>query len=133
MSLSLRFLADMGISPRCVEWLRMQGHDALHLFEQKLHMLSDGEILLKAKNEQRILLTMDLDFAQLISKAGTDDLPTVIIFRLNDQRPQNVYAKLTAILPDIGRVIKQCNSIFSVSDNKVRIRRLPIKNSNEER
>ena len=127
MSLSLRFLADMGISPRCIEWLRMKGYDALHLYEQRLHKLSDGEVLLKAKDEQRILLTMDLDFARLVSKAGTDDLPTVVIFRLSDQRPQTVYARLIAALPDIERVMKQCNSIFSVDDKKIRVRRLPIK------
>ncbi|ASC71982.1 hypothetical protein XM38_029360 [Halomicronema hongdechloris C2206] len=27
----MKFLADMGISPHTVEWLRQQGYDAVHL------------------------------------------------------------------------------------------------------
>ena len=30
----MKFLADMGVSPRCIEWLRTQGYDAVHLCEQ---------------------------------------------------------------------------------------------------
>ena len=48
----MKFLADMGVSPRCVEWLRKQGHDAVHLFEQGLHKLPDNEVFNKAKNEK---------------------------------------------------------------------------------
>jgi len=34
----MRFLADMEISPKVVELLRSQGHDALHLHEEGLEM-----------------------------------------------------------------------------------------------
>ena len=123
----MKFLADMGVSPRCVEWLRDQGHDAVHLFEQKLHRLSDSEVLRKATAEKRILLTMDLDFARLVSEIGSVDLPTVIIFRLSDQRPHSVQARIEALLPIIRHNLEQGNSIVSVSDSAVRIRNLPIK------
>jgi len=116
----------MGVSPRCVEWLRSLGYDAIHLYEQNLHKLPDSEVLGKAKNEERILLTMDLDFARLVSKVREDGLPTVIIFRLSDQRPQNVQAKLVALLPIVEKCIEQGSTIMSVSDNNVRIRYLPI-------
>ena len=122
----MRFLADMGVSPRCVEWLREQGYDAVHLFEQGLHKSSDSDILLVAKDEARILLTMDLDFARLVSKVKIDCLPTVVIFRLSDQRPFNVQARLTAIIPILKNCTEQGSSILSVSDDKVRIRPLPI-------
>ena len=35
----MRFLADMGVSPRVVDWLRAQGHDARHLREEGLQRL----------------------------------------------------------------------------------------------
>jgi hypothetical protein len=35
--LPMQFLADMGVDQRIVEWLRGQGHDAVHLREQGLH------------------------------------------------------------------------------------------------
>jgi len=34
-----RFLADMGVSPMVVEWLRSNGHDAVHLRDERLHRL----------------------------------------------------------------------------------------------
>jgi predicted nuclease of predicted toxin-antitoxin system len=123
----MRFLADMGISPRCVEWLRTQSHDAVHLFEQGLHRLPDSEVLRKAITEKRILLTMDLDFARLVSVSGADALPTVIIFRLSDQRPQKVQARLEIMFPIIEECLEQGSSIISVSDSKIRIRSLPIR------
>lgn len=55
----MRFLADMGISPGTVSELRRQGHDAVHLVEQGLERLADGDILVKARNEARVLLTGD--------------------------------------------------------------------------
>jgi len=122
----MKFLADMGVSPRCIEWLRLQGYDAIHLFEQRLHKLSDSEILCKAKDQGRVLLTMDLDFARLISKISTDDIPTIGIFRLSDQRPQSVQSKLEIILPILKNCTEQGNFIIIVNDDKVRIRNLPI-------
>ena len=36
---NMRFLADMGVSLRRVEWLQTQGYDAVHLYKQNLHKL----------------------------------------------------------------------------------------------
>ena len=58
----MRFLADMGISPNTVAFLRGLGYDALHLHEQGLDRLQDPLILEEARDEGRILLTHDLDF-----------------------------------------------------------------------
>lgn len=54
----MRFIADMGIAMRIVEWLRENGHDAVHLREEGLHKLSDREIFKKAASEGRIILTL---------------------------------------------------------------------------
>ena len=128
----MRFLADMGVSPRCVEWLRAQGYDAVHLYEQDLHKLPDSEVLKKAHSEKRILLTMDLDFARILSSLEANDLPLTVIFRLSDQRPQTIQAMIGAILPVLEQYFEQGNAILSVNDNKIRIRRLPINNSADD-
>jgi predicted nuclease of predicted toxin-antitoxin system len=44
----MKFLADMGISPRAVDFLRDMGHDAVHLYEEGLERLPDSDILAKA-------------------------------------------------------------------------------------
>ena len=127
----MRFLADMGVSSRCVEWLRGQGYDAVHLHEQGLHKLPDSEVLKKAHTENRILLTMDLDFARILSSLEADNLPLTVIFRLSDQRPQNIQVRLGLILPTLERYAEQGNAILSVTDNKIRVRRLPIADDEE--
>ena len=63
----MKFLADMGISLLTVAWLRNAGYDIVHLREQGLQKLPDDEIVIKARTEGRIVLTVDLDFAQLLA------------------------------------------------------------------
>jgi len=74
---SMKFLGDMGISPRTIALLREQGYDAIHLVEQNLERMPDPNILDKARQEERILLTVDLDFAQLLAMSG-ERLPTYV-------------------------------------------------------
>jgi predicted nuclease of predicted toxin-antitoxin system len=83
----------MGVSQRTVQWLRQQGDDAVHLREQGLQRAWDPDILAKARAEDRILLTMDLDFADLLAASG-DQLPSVVIFRLHDERSERVNERL---------------------------------------
>ena len=44
----MKFLADMGISPKTVAFLHTLGHDAVHLSEQRLEQLPDPDIVTKA-------------------------------------------------------------------------------------
>jgi predicted nuclease of predicted toxin-antitoxin system len=68
----MRFLADMGIALRIVQWLRAAKHDALHLRELSLGKLADQEIFDKAAVEQRIILTFDLDFGEILALSRAD-------------------------------------------------------------
>ena len=47
----MRLLADMGISPHTVIFLRGLGHEAVHLHEQGLDRMGDPAILEKARSE----------------------------------------------------------------------------------
>jgi predicted nuclease of predicted toxin-antitoxin system len=40
----MRFLGDMGVSWRVIEWLRAGGHDAVHLRDEGLQRLPNGDI-----------------------------------------------------------------------------------------
>lgn len=85
----MKFLADMGISPGSVRFLRELGHDAVHLHEQGLNNLTDSDILEKARREQYVLLTHDLDFGAPLAASGAK-IPSVIIFRLRNMCPESV-------------------------------------------
>ncbi len=51
----MRFLADTCISPATTSWLRESGHDALHIRDEGLQCLSDGDVLARTRQEDRIL------------------------------------------------------------------------------
>ena len=83
----MRFLADMGVSQRVVEWLRAAGHDAVHLRDEGLQRrLPNGEIFQKAGGEQRIVLTFDLDFGEILAGSG-NQIVSVVLFRLRNTPP----------------------------------------------
>jgi len=120
----MKFLGDMGISPRTIALLREQGYDAIHLIEENLEKMTDQNILDKARQEERILLTVDLDFAQLLAISG-DSLPSVILFRLGNVSREVVNRRLLAILNDYATELTN-GLIVSVTDVSIRLRHLPI-------
>jgi len=65
----MRFLLDMGVDVRVAAWLRDQHHDAVHLRDEGLQRLPNGEIFTKAISERRIILTFDLDFGEIAALA----------------------------------------------------------------
>jgi len=61
----LRFLVDECCNTRLVVSLREDGHDVLYVLERRAGA-SDDEVLLEAYNEERILVTEDKDFGELV-------------------------------------------------------------------
>ncbi len=120
----MRFLADMGISPRTVDFLRAQGHDAIHMHEERLDQLPDPEILGKAHHEQRVVLTHDLDFGELMAASG-GGLPSVVIFRLRNMRPEKVNVYLRQIVTH-HQTAPERGAIIAVTERQIRVRLLPI-------
>lgn len=125
----MRFLADMGVSHRVVEWLRGRGDDAVHLGEQGLHRLPNGEIFTKAIAEGRIVLTFDLDFAEIVAmtKGRT---ASVIVFRLRNTRTDNVIVRLGAVLTESTDALAR-GAVIVVEDSRHRVRRLPVGSAGE--
>ncbi len=118
------FAADMGVSLRVVEWLRSSGHDAIHLRDEGLQRLANGEIFRKALREDRIVLTFDLDFGEIVaaSAAGT---VSVVLFRLRNTRADFVIARIKSVLEQSAVDLAQ-GAVVLVEDGRHRVRRLPI-------
>jgi len=114
----------MGISPRTVAFLRDMGHDAVHLYEQGLGRLGDQSILRKARDEGRVLLTHDLDFGELMAASGAN-LPSVVVFRLRDMRPEGVNAHLREVVTEYEEMLEK-GAIVRVGERQIRLRSLPI-------
>jgi predicted nuclease of predicted toxin-antitoxin system len=64
----MRFLIDMPLSRGLAQWLAARGHDAKHASDLGLDRAPDAEILARAKQETRTIVTADLDLSAV---AGT--------------------------------------------------------------
>lgn len=120
----MRFLADMGLSVQVVEWLREQGHEAVHLREEGLHRLPNGEIFMKASSEKRVILTFDLDFGEIAALAKGDKA-SVVVFRLHNTRTFNVIKRLAAVL-EVSIDALSKGAVITVEESRHRIRYLPV-------
>jgi len=116
----MRFLCDMGVS----EWLRSQGHESNHLGEEGLARLPNGQIFVKAINENRVILTFDLDFGEIAALAG-DRIASVVVFRLQNARAEHVIKRLSTVLEKAIEPLKE-GAIVTVEETRLRIRELPI-------
>lgn len=65
----MRFLIDRCTGRRLADWLRQQGHDVVEARERGADP-GDRILLTWAAEEQRVLITMDKDFGELIFVAG---------------------------------------------------------------
>ncbi len=61
----MKFLADECCDAGLVDALRTDGHDVSYVFETQ-RGAADSDILHKARSEDRILLTEDKDFGELV-------------------------------------------------------------------
>ena len=77
-----------------------------------------------ARAENRILLTHDLDFAELIA-AGGETLPSVIVFRLRRMQPERVNHHLQGVISQHQESLER-GAIVSVVEGQARVRLLPI-------
>lgn len=120
----MKFLGDMGISPQSIAFLREQGLEAVHLHELGLEQLPDADIVKKAQEEGLIVLTHDLDFGELLALSGAN-APSVVIFRLQNMRPNNVNRYLRILVTEHQTALNE-GAIAIADETRIRIRKLPI-------
>ena len=120
----MNFVADAGISPRTVEFLREQGHDVVHVRDIGMQRAKESEILELARSQDRIVLTFDLDFGDLLA-LGLSDKPSTIIFRLDDETADSVNTNLLTVLAQTESDLRD-GALILVQEFRYRVRRLPI-------
>src|SRR4051794_34086991 len=117
----MRLLVDENIHADLVLWLRAQGHEVLYAAET-MKQARDPELLESARLENRVIVTDDLDFGELVyhQRLATQG---VILLRLHGasvpdriQRLTEVWATIESNLP--GRFLV-------VTPKKLRVRPIP--------
>jgi predicted nuclease of predicted toxin-antitoxin system len=120
----MKFLVDMPLSPATAAWLRGQGHDAVHVGDIGLHDAEDAIILRRAQDEQRIVVTADLDYPRLLALSRAEG-PGLILFRGGDYSEAEVVEGLSRVLRSVTAE-EASESILVIERTRIRRRRLRI-------
>ena len=120
----MRLCANENVAEDCVRKLRRDGHDVLGIRESAAGS-SDSEVLARAQSEDRLLITFDKDFGQLVFQAGAEASPGVILFRILQPSSTATASRMAMILATRN----DWAGHFSVVDEfGVRMRKLPQAN-----
>ena len=117
----MRLCANENVPGDCVDALRRREHDVLWVRETSPGS-SDDQVLSLAQNEQRLLLTFDKDFGELVFRRGEAASRGVVLFRTRKQSPARLAERLLQILESRS----DWEGRFSVVDeHSIRMRALP--------
>jgi predicted nuclease of predicted toxin-antitoxin system len=120
----MKFLADMGISQSTVKWLLREGHDAIHVRDLNMNSAADEDIIEAARQKGYTVLTCDLDFGDIMAVTG-DVSPGIIIFRLENSKPDNINKRLEQVLRESSTALAE-GALIIVEEARHRVRLLPV-------
>jgi predicted nuclease of predicted toxin-antitoxin system len=113
----MHFLVDECTGPTVARWLRDQGHDVFSVYEQARGS-QDQDVLQRALDENRILITNNKDFGEKIFRE-LQPHSGVILLRLADERSVNKIDALQRVLAIYSD--RLVNNFVVVTDTRVRI------------
>ena len=114
----------MPLAPGLATWLVEQGHDAVHARQLGLDRAPDTEILERARIDNRVIVTADLDYPRLLACARAEG-PGLILFRGGEYNESETVERLSAALQSIPEE-DLTHSIVVIERKRMRRRRLPI-------
>ncbi len=114
----MKFLVDVGVGKKVENWLKENSFDVLAVRDID-SCAKDLQILQWAKDQQRMIITMDKDFGELVYNSGKLH-SGVLILRLEDADGDT---KVTAIKKILTEYFDKIEFRFCVfQDGRLRIR-----------
>lgn len=114
----LRFLVDIGVSKKVEEWFLENGYDMKSVRDINPRM-DDDKILNIAVSENRMVITMDKDFGELVYNSGLSH-SGVLLLRLEDAKSDEKVRTIAAILTEHSD--KLSNNFCVFYNGRLRIR-----------
>ena len=119
-SSELSFLVDVGVGKGIEKYLRENGYDTKAVRDIDPRM-EDEEIIHTAVSENRIVITMDKDFGELVYHSSMKH-SGVLLLRLEDAVGFEKLQVVEHIMKNYSDRIKNCFCVFQ--KNKFRIRKI---------
>ncbi len=116
----MRFKLDENFGARTQQLFRTSGHEARTVVEQDLQGSSDQDLFTACAREQRCLVTLDLDFANVL-RFPPDQVGGIAVIRL----PQNPsLTLLEGLIRQLLRVVEKVpldRKLWIVETGRIRI------------
>jgi len=120
----MKLLLDQGLPLSAAALLRDAGIDAIHVGEIGMSEAEDAGIIQRARDEGRIVATLDADFHTLLA-LDVAIAPSVIRIRIERLRAQALTDLLLTVIAECEEDLEQ-GSAVTVELSRIRIRRLPL-------
>jgi len=125
----MRFLTDQDVYAATVQLLRGLDHDVVTAAQLGLSRASDATMLQTPKVQERILVTRDRDFGNLVIVQG---LTTGVVYlRLLPSTLAAVHAELERVLAQYSQTVLR-RAFVVVEPARHRLRRLPEADCDDE-
>lgn len=116
----MRFKVDENLPIDVAALLRSAGHEALTVFDQSLIGKDDSHILDICREEERALITMDLDFSDVRSYPPQEYFG-LIVLRLHRQDKPYVIETIRRVIPFLEQEQVE-HRLWIVEANRIRVR-----------
>ena len=113
----MKFLVDECVGPKVSQWLIQLNYDTSSIYHD-FRGMNDQLVLAKAVKENRVLITSDKDFGEMIFRKNMLHVG-VIFLRLFDERASNKIIKLKWFLENYEKSVYK--NFVVITENAVRI------------
>jgi predicted nuclease of predicted toxin-antitoxin system len=118
----MRFKVDENLHHEIAELLNGHGHDALTVFDQGLRGRSDKDISDICQSEHRILLSLDLDFSNVLL-FPPEHHPGLIVLRLRKKGRSSVRSVVAGLIRHLEKEAVT-GRLLIVEEHRIRIHQL---------
>ena len=121
----MRFLIDNALPPRLAALLLAAGYDAVHVRAYGMQAAADEEILARALDEDRTVVSADSDFSAILAAQEAERQSFILFRETNLLAARDYMDMLTPALPMLEpELLAGCVAVFRKSS--LRVRRLPL-------
>jgi predicted nuclease of predicted toxin-antitoxin system len=118
-------LLDQNQSPRLGALLAESGHDVVHVRDIDMGRALDTDIVELARNDDRVIVSADTDFGELLARSNAARPSVLLIRRQGQRRAREIAALILANLDDVTEDLQR-GAVVVLDADRIRVRALPF-------